>query len=427
MTPAAKRHVVHIPVSELRAGKGNVVRVRLDHLRKDGDVLVCAEGEEAAQFTLPTSVSDIFCVGNRVYAYRQTRNTLIMLSNNRIYLIGNDLKRVVRAIDDKGDIHTVAMCDAAIYFLSNVGISFTEFDPAPSTTNICLHHERLFGTDGLRMCYTKPLDFMSWTSYGEQDAGWCDLLPAGGNVVDVIVMRDKVFFLRESGITRFTGYADVYNFRLEEIGFGLGDIRSHAAVIGENAYFFTACGLCRFDGTSSVRAEGAADEEIDLTQSIRVDTAGGKLLAASVTLKDGSSAIYLYDPSAECGRFVGHAFERFTAGDTMYLMRGGKLYQLSEQGLPEGGTCTLTTQICLAALGEGEKRLEAVMVAGRGTFTLEAVGEDEISRTCTGEAGKWLDFAAGVRGERVTLRISCADADVQIGELALRVRREDRV
>ena len=427
MTPACKRHVVHIPASDLRAGKGNVLRVRLDHLRKDGDTLVCAEGEATTEFTLPSSTTDIWCVGNRVYAHRSSRNTLIMLSNNRIYLIGADLKRVVRAIDSIGDIHTIAICDGTLYYLSNVGVTVTKYTPSPTSTNICLHHERLFGADGLRIRYSKPLDFSSWESYGEQDAGWCDLFPSGGNVVDVVSMRDKVYFLRQSGISRFTGYADVYNFRLEEIEFELGEILSHAAVIGENAYFFTSCGLCRFDGTKPVRVESACDEDIDLAQPIRVDTAGGKMLAASVTLKDGSSVIYLYGPSIECGRFVRHSFEKFAAGDDMYLMREGELYQLTGQALPTGGECALTTQLCFASLGEGEKRLEAVMVAGQGTFTLEAVGEDGTKRTCSGKAGVWTDFAAGVRGERVTLRVICADAGVQIEELTLRVRREDRI
>ena len=424
--PANRRHSVCCSAAAMRAGEGRVRSLRLYHLREDGGMLVCAEGESTAA-TLPSLTTDIWCAGERLLAHRSSRKTLTLLSNNRIYLVGEEVLRVVEVAESSGDKIIVVLCSDGTYYFSNIGVTTTKYSPAPSTTNLVLHHERLFGAAGQRICYTTPFDIRSWTSYGEQASGWCDLLPGGGDVVDVVGIGGKVYFLREHGITQFTGYADVYNFRLEDVQFEMGSIVSPAAVIGGYAYFFTACGLCRFDGSRAERAPGAGDEEIDTSQILRIGTAGEQTLAASVKLRDGSTALYLYEPAYARGRFVGRSFEKIAAGDGVYLMRGGTAYRLTGRALPANGSCRLTAQFSLADLGEGEKRLEGVLITGSGAFRVGAAGEDGVSRSRTGEAGKWMDFAAGVRGETLTLSIESADADLAIDEIALRIRREDRV
>ena len=424
--PSNRRHIVRFKAASMRAGEGRVRAHRLDHLREEKGALVCAEGESTAT-TLPSLTTDIWCVGDRLLAYRASRKTLTVLMNNRMYLVGEEVIRVAEIVESSGAKSIFVICPDGLYLFSNVGVSTTKYDPAPTTTNLVLFHERVIGAAGQQMRYTAPSDIRSWVSYGEQTAGWCDLLPTGGDVVDVVGMRGNVYFLREHGITCLTGYVDVYNFRLEDIPFGMGRIVSHAAVIGEKAYFFTECGLCCFDGSRTERAPGAMDEEIDLSNILRVQMAGERIFAASVGLTDGSQALYLYEPARERGRFVRRNFENFTAGDDIYLMRGTAAYRLTGRALPSGGSCCLTATFALGDLGEGEKRLEGVFLDGKGSFEVEAVGEDGIARSRTGEAGQWIDFPASVRGETVTLRIQSSDVDLSIGEILLRVRREDRV
>ena len=70
--PACTRRIVRCPVRELHAGEGYVHGVRLDHMRESMGALICAEGEEEAA-TLPATTTDIWCVDDRILAYRQAR------------------------------------------------------------------------------------------------------------------------------------------------------------------------------------------------------------------------------------------------------------------------------------------------------------------------------------------------------------------
>lgn len=424
--PSCSRHIVHCNASDLHAGQGYVRSVRLDHLREQGGALVCAEGEEEAA-TLAATATNLWCIDDRIFVYDAAAQSVRRLSDGRVYPASEEVLRMVNLPETEGGDGIFALCAGLLYRYENSDSTATVFSPAPSVTNLVLHHERLFGASGTQIRYTAPMKFESWKTFSEQGAGRCDLLPAGGDVVDVIAMRDRVFFLRQCGITRLTGYADVYNFKLDDVPFGMGKIVSHAAVIGECAYFFTESGLCRFDGSSAGRAEGADDGEIDLTQPMRVERAWGTALAASVTLTDGSAALYLYEPAFGRGRFVRRAFVQFSAADSVVLMRAGKAYRLTGRALPEGGSCSCTAEFSLSALGDGEKRLEAVYLSGAGSVRVEAFGPDGVRRACEGEAGGWLDLAAGVRGETVTVRISSDDEEICVREIALRIRREGRV
>ena len=421
--PSASRRTICVPLSGMHAGEGYVSGFRLDHLREEGGALVCAEGTEEA-YTLPDGTTDLFCAEEELFAYRGGHERAVRMLNNMSYVAEGTLLRMTNNVGPTGTNVMNAICDETLYHYENMSGSADFYTPTKTTTNVVLHHERLFGATAKRMYYTKAGDVRTWAQPSETGAGWCDL-PAGiGDAVDIVAMRGNLYFLCEYGISRFTGYADVYNFKFSILPCRVGKIVSYAAQIGGNAYFFSERGLCVFDGSVAERAPGADDGDIDLSAPIRVDRWRDKL-AASVTCRDGTAALYIYEPSCARGRFLRLPFEKMAAGREMYLMREGKAYRLQGRAMPSGAS--LTAQFDLSPLGGGEKRLEGVYAEGNGTLRAEAFGDDGVRRACTGEAGAWMDFAAGIRGERVTLRLSSEDEDIAIRSLVLRVRKEDRL
>lgn len=424
MTPAYRTYALHYPVSALRKG-GRIRRFRLEHLREENGAFVCAEGESKV-YTLPASTTDLFCANNRLFAYLKGTQKGRFLDTNIAYDAGGNMHSFAGLVEADGTWRYFVIGNSYFYYFSNSENTIVTFSPTPSTTALALHHERLFGAVGTRVYYTKPLDFRGWEEYGEHDAGYFDLLPGAGTVVDIFSMRDRVFFLRRYGITRLTGYCDIYNFRQEEMPFGMGEVLSRAAVIGEYAYFFTRKGLCRFDGTSVEHVENASDEEISLLHEIRMGALECMHAAASVTLSDGAKAIYIYDPVSERGRFIRRSYDACAFGLYIYTKRGSSAYRLTGKALPSSGSCRLLTEFTFADLGEGEKRLEAVYIAGSGNFSVTAAGEED-SVTLSVPAGEWARFPVAVRGENVTLTVSTSQSTASLKELDLRVRREDRI
>ena len=424
MTPSARSYTLRYPVSGLRRG-GRIRRLRLDHFREEKGELVCAEGESAA-YTLPSGTTDLFCANNRVFAYRQGAQSGSFLDTGVSYPAGASMHNFVALTDHEGGTRYFAIGGSYFYYYADTAGSIVTFSPTPSTTALALHHERLFGAAGSRVYYTKPLDFRGWENYGEHDAGYFDLLPGAGTVVDIFSMRDRLFFLRRYGITRLTGYCDIYDFVQVPMPFGAGETLSRAAVIGESAYFLTSAGLCRFDGSKTERVEGASDEEIALAGEIRAGLFGYTKFAADVTLRDGGSAVYVFDTVTERGYFIRRSYEACAFSAYVYTMRGGVCYRLTGKDVPASGACRVLADLSFSDLGEGEKRLEAVHLAGSGTFTVTAQG-CEGSAEVTAKAGEWARFPAAVRGEDVSLTVRASSSDASIGSLSLRVRREDRL
>lgn len=423
--PSCRTYTLHYPVSALRR-EGRFRRFRLEHLREENGSFVCAEGEIKA-YTLPSSATDIFCAGDRVFAYVKSTQTGKFLDTNVSYPSGGSMHNLTALVEAEGTTRYFAIGDTYFHYFANTANSIVTFSPTPSTSALALHHERLFGAVGTRVYYTKPLDFRGWENYGEHDAGYFDLLPGAGEVVDIISMRDRVYFLRRYGITRLTGYCDIYNFQQEAMPFGMGEILSRAAVIGETAYFFTSRGLCRFDGTKAEQAAGASDEEISLSADLRMGTLDHMQAAASVTMTDGVKAVYVYDPVQERGRFIRRTFDRCAFGPYIYTTHGGSVYRLTGKALPSAGGCKLVAEMALSDLGEGEKRLEAVYISGSGSFTVSAAGEDGLSSSASAKAGEWTRFPIAVRGENISLTVSFSQTAACIDGIGLRVRREDRI
>ena len=423
--PKCSRRVLRLGAEMLREG-GRVLACTLGHMRREGNALVCAEGETFA-YALFSGTADLFGCGGHLAAYLSESDTLRYLDRPATHTAPTELARVQSVIAADGTEYVYAIGSVVLAHTPD-GDDYTACGPLTDVA-VAAYRERVFAASGRTVRFGKLLDFSGegWLAdEAEQGRASFELHPAGGNIVDMLPVRGKLCFFRACGITLLTAYADVYNFRLSDIAYDCGEIvKGSAALCCGNAYFFTSRGLCVFDGASAARAEGAADGEIDCAQPIRVSVRGNTLYAA-VTKRDGAAALYAYDPSEKCGRYLFNSFEKLSAGEGGYLMRDGAAYALRGRGIPAGRACTLTLTVSLADLYEGEKRVEAVSVEGKGNFSVSVAGENGAA-AAEGAANARVLLPFAVRGECVTLTVRAAQEDFRIGAVALSVRKKDRV
>lgn len=423
--PRCSRRVLRLGAEMLRE-EGRVLACSLGHIRREGGALVCAEGETFAYALFP-GTEDVYAFGGHLAAYLPESAALRYLDRPAMHTAPAELSRVQSV--------TAADGTEYVYVLGAVALVHRPDETGHAScglltdTAVAAYRERVFAASGRTVKFGKLLDFSGegWLAdEAEQGRASFELHPEGGNIVDMLPVQGKLCFFREYGVTALTAYADVYNFRLADIPFDCGKIVKGSAVLcGGNAYFFTERGLCVTDGKSAARAEGAADGGIDLAAPVRVSVRGGTLYAA-VTKKNGAAALYAYDPCEKCGRYLFLNFEKLSAGEGAYLMRGGAAYAPEGRGVPSGRRCELSLTISLADLYEGEKRVEAVTVEGEGAFSVTVAGE-EGTATVSAAANRRAALPFAVRGECVSLTVSAGEADFRIRAVSLSVRGEERV
>ncbi len=131
-------------------------------------------------------------------------------------------------------------------------------------------------------------------------------LPDGqlGRVLRMVSVGDRIYFVREYGITTLVAFADPLNFRFLPPVQGPGGILKYTvAATGKEAYYFSEWGLTRFDGEKTERIEDRAFREIDLSAPFTGACIAGRRLFANVTLKNGEKWLYCYDFDEKEGHF----------------------------------------------------------------------------------------------------------------------------
>lgn len=399
-----------------------ILGFRAEHFRYADGAFVCAEGEEEA-YELPAGTQAIFAAGESLLAYEAAEGRLRYMDSGAVRPVDAGIFRVASFVDAEGQRQTFSLSPDKLQLFSVDNAMSTAVAKNATDTNLVLCHERLFCAKGSRVRFTPCLDMQSWAITKEQGPGWIDLPSAYGDIGDIAVLRDGIFLFRANGITRLRAYGDTLNFRAEEMPYACGRLVARTvAVCGETALFFTDRGLCAFDGTSARRAECAFDSMLDLTEPLTTGAANGVFYACAA-LRGGGRALYAYDLAEGCGRILGHAVQHAAFGASVWLMRGGRAYRLTERGLPASGACAVEFSVSLSGCGEGEKRLEAAVPDGEGTFELYVSGEDgACAAVC--RAGERAVFSHAVRGETLKVRFTASSQDARLCALTLYIRRD---
>ncbi len=125
---------------------------------------------------------------------------------------------------------------------------------APKFSSMCVHYERIFGTESSRknaVWFSDDFNPTNWDVNIEK-AGFITFQNEGGAVLKVLSFLDYVYVFREHSIYRLTAYAEQSEFSMTKLFVATGRIYPSTIVQDESKVVFLAeDGLYMFDGFST--------------------------------------------------------------------------------------------------------------------------------------------------------------------------------
>ncbi len=416
-TPKCTRYSVRFSLEKLNQNADSL-RVRFSHVRERNGALVCAEGAVFAR-QAPCQIETFFSLGSDFAVYEYPAKKLHTLGTGVTRELFAYPRASVQAIDGDGVTQVYVVSDDRVYRLTENGM---EIASVKGGTCACVHRERLFVGDGRTLRYSLPIDLSVWTDRSPQATGDIFFADGAGEIAGVFSLRDKLYLVREYGITVLTADADPLSYRAEQILCDAGKtVAGSVAVAGEGAFFFTERGLHYFDGARVSRAAHADDGEIDFSKSLSA-VASEEKYCACVRLKDGSPELYVYENGR--GRHVHLSGKELSAGRSLYFSRGDKIFALSERAAPEWGNCALAFSFSLGNGRSGNYYAEAVTVEGKGAYTVKVVSESGARASVKAKGDCRARLPKALRGCTFRIEVVCEDGNFELCAVNVHARRE---
>lgn len=151
---------------------------------------------------------------------------------------------------DGGNKVLICKREGGMYIYDGTAAVYVE--DAPGLTSVCMHYDRLFGTDGGDTVYfSRALDPSDWDT-SEGQAGYIKLMDEGGNITKVLSFKDHVYLFREHSVYRLTAYTDPKDYSLSKVFLTNALIYPDTVAVYDNNVFFLADNdLYVFDGYSA--------------------------------------------------------------------------------------------------------------------------------------------------------------------------------
>ncbi len=287
------------------------------------------------------------------------------------------------------------------YFYDGEEDSFEMVRGAPASSLGAFHYERLFvkeiGKDH-KLTFSKALEPFDWSD-GTQEGGYIEMPDGYGKILHALSFNDKLYLLRERGITRLTAMGDNLNFQALRMDVACGNILDKGAcVCGNYIVFLSDDGIYRFDGKDAEKFCGKLFENID-TQSLKGCFYYGGIYYLALKNKLGEARILKMDVQEESGCFLIEDAECFiNYGSSLICADGsGNFYEL---GKTEAYT-RLNAEITFNSNG-AVKVLKRLVIDGAGVFTVKLKSD-------YGERGAHflneMRWEPCLRGERFYLQI----------------------
>ncbi|MBO5525396.1 MAG: hypothetical protein J5993_01465 [Clostridia bacterium] len=150
----------------------------------------------------------------------------------------------------------------------------------------CFHYERLYVWDGETLRFSAACNPFDWNE-DMQGAGWAELPCPYGDVVSMCAFSERVYLVRERGVTVFRAFGDNRNMKAVHVGLPCKQIVGESVVpFADGMLFFSEGNLYRYDG---------ADCSLLLETEFAVQEAAfdGKRYLARGTL-GGENVLFVY-------------------------------------------------------------------------------------------------------------------------------------
>ena len=366
------------------------------HLQLCEGELVAAEGLNFSSSFSPATT--VYASRNKLFVQDYDNGNIIDVFAGYKYDNSQVVKRILPHYAENGSREDYVVTTKRVFRIKDG----TVYECAPFG-GVCAAAlgERMVVGMKCRIYYSAPLDWTDWNA--DNNGNYFDLQAEGGNIVDAVTFRDKLYLFRERGeVTRFTMSGEEFNAKATSLNCPGGKFYGGSAqVCGDKIYFLTERGLFSFNGTVFRREEDKISASLR-RQIMYSCTAHGKYYACYSEEYDG---LYCFDPLTGKAHLIAQKLSSVASNGTLYGMQAGDLYEVTGSGRSALEYSDASSEGMDFGLPGKEKILESVTVEGEGGFTLELTSDSSDAVSAEGECGKRIVISA-LRGREFGLHIT---------------------
>lgn len=253
---------------------------------------------------------------------------------------------------------------------------------------------RLFAADGrngLMLRWSGEGGISDWEQK-INGAGYMLLEPSRGDILNVVAFGEKIAVVRRRGLTLVNAFGNPEHFSVSPTDTDTDEIFANTAAVADGRlYFYTASGLCSYDGARIERIRHRYSEQTE-GPTCAVALAGRYYLACTV---GGERAVLCFCCADGESFIYGLAADAMCAADCVYIYNSSGVYRLNGKA-----GCSFTAGFDFGR--GGYKTVTCMLVGGKADI---AVGNGRVTRRLEGVCGTVRPRLRG-RAFTVTVRSS---------------------
>ena len=337
--------------------------------------------------------------------YAEGPKKYIMITQNRVYYTSGALSSAVMLLftaKSPSMVEMVSDGEPAAYVIGDTSYLYIGKNHYTQPFNGAVYscvvkNGRIFGIDNsdpYKIKWSGEGGIDDWEE-GISGAGWTTVQYGYGEILNLIVYKDKIVVVRKHGLTFLSAYGAPENFKLSYLETKLPEIyQNTAAVVGDKLAFYTEDGLYFYDGNKVEKcAAGLAEEMVSPTTA---SAANGKYYLCGKSKTNRDKEILVYDARLNAAYLIPVAANTVSVGEKIYAYGDSYEYRLEE-----GGVFAFTSGE-LTFSSTKEKLLKEVIFDCEEDVALE-VSNGVSCNILGGVRGK---YRPNMRGKSFTIKVS---------------------